>query len=135
MILDRMLRSIGWICVCAFGLVAIAPSALAAKSNHSMTPLLRLGPQETLAQAQGGVTAPNYGLFSCQVGHSVGQCYDPYQMRHAYQIDSLIKAGYTGKGSTIVIVDAFQSPNIVQQLNIYDTFLRAARLERARKSG
>ena len=58
----------------------------------------------------------------CQVGLSVGQCYDPYQMRHAYQIDSLINAGYDGKGHTIVIVDAFQSPNIVSQLNIWDAF-------------
>ena len=24
---------------------------------------------------------PGYGLFSCQVGLSVGACYDPYQMR------------------------------------------------------
>ena len=49
-------------------------------------------------------------------------CYDPYQMRHAYNIDTLISAGFTGKGKTIVIVDAFQSPNIVDQLNFYNSF-------------
>ena len=90
-----------------------------------MSPLLRLASQETLAQVPGAVAAPNYGLFTCQVGLSTTpgrQCYDPYQMRHAYQIDSLVNAGYTGKGHTIVIVDAFQSPNIVQQLNFYDGF-------------
>src|SRR6266536_6027271 len=43
-------------------------------------------------------------------------------MRHAYQVDSLISAGYSGTGHTIVIVDAFQSPHIVAQLNVYDTF-------------
>jgi subtilase family serine protease len=43
-------------------------------------------------------------------------------MRHAYNIDSLIQAGYDGTGKTIVIVDAFQSPNIVLQLNTYNTF-------------
>jgi subtilase family serine protease len=41
-------------------------------------------------------------------------------MRHAYGVDSLINAGYDGFGRTVVIVDAFQSPNIVQQLNVYD---------------
>jgi subtilase family serine protease len=43
-------------------------------------------------------------------------------MRRAYQTDTLIAAGYTGAGHTIVIVDAYQSPNIVQQLNFYDGF-------------
>jgi subtilase family serine protease len=51
-----------------------------------------------------------------------GTCYDPYQMRHAYNIDKLISAGFDGKGKTIVIIDAFQSPNIVQQLNFYNSF-------------
>jgi subtilase family serine protease len=59
------------------------------------------------------VAGPNYGLFGCQVGLSTGACYDPYQMRHAYTIDTLINAGFDGWGKTIVIVDAFQSPNIV----------------------
>jgi subtilase family serine protease len=49
-------------------------------------------------------------------------------MRHAYQIDSLIAAGYDGTGHTIVIIDAFQSPNIVQQLNYFNTFYGLASL-------
>jgi subtilase family serine protease len=70
------------------------------------------------------VASPNYGLFTCQLGTdpSGDVCYDPYQIRHAYNIDTLIKVGFTGKGKAIVIVDAFQSPNIVQQLNVYDSF-------------
>ena len=72
-----------------------------------------------------GVTAPgspSYGLFSCQVGLSTGQCYDPYQMRAAYGIDQLIAAGFDGSGRTIVIIDAFQDPNIEAQLAYYATF-------------
>jgi subtilase family serine protease len=122
MIVDRILRCIGRIGVCALGLVVLVPSAMAVKPNHAMSPLLRLGPQESLVQAPGSTPAPNYGIFTCQLGLSVGQCYDPYQMRHAYQIDSLISAGYDGKGHTIVIVDSFQSPNIKSQLNTYDSF-------------
>src|SRR3984957_16532696 len=69
------------------------------------------------------VPGPNYGLFRCQVGLAPGEnCYDPYQMRHAYAVDNLLNAGFTGAGKTIVIVDAFQSPNIVLELNTYNSF-------------
>jgi subtilase family serine protease len=43
-------------------------------------------------------------------------------MRHAYNIDTLVNAGFDGKGKTIVIVDAYQSPKIVNQLNVYNGF-------------
>src|SRR6202795_4115543 len=68
------------------------------------------------------VPGPDYGLFTCQVGLSSRTCYDPYQMRRAYSVDKLISAGFNGAGKTIVIVDAFQSPNIVQELNFYNSF-------------
>jgi subtilase family serine protease len=122
MIVDRILRCMGRIGVCALGLAAFASSAVAAQPAHAMSPLLRLWSQESIVQVPSSASVPQYGLFTCQVGLNVGQCYDPYQMRHAYQIDSLISAGYDGKGRTIVIVDAFQSPNIVQQLNFWDGF-------------
>ena len=95
---------------------------VAGSSRHepkaTMVPFLKIGPQATSA----GVADPGYGLFNCQVGLSAGACYDPYQMRHAYKIDALINAGFDGSGKTIVIVDAFQSPNIVQQLNTWNAF-------------
>jgi subtilase family serine protease len=98
------------------GLVAAPGSAANVRSSAS--PLLKVGPRAIPATAPG----PGYGLFSCQVGLSVGACYDPYQMRHAYNIDTLLNAGYDGRRKTIVIVDAFQSPNIVAQLNVWNTF-------------
>ena len=84
------------------------------RPHHTMSPAsLRLASQETLAGVQPGGTRSAVWPFHCQLGLSVGQCYDPYQMRHAYQIDSLIAAGFDGTGHTIVIVDAFQNPNLV----------------------
>lgn len=83
---------------------------------------VRLATRETPAKVQAGAAGPQYSLFTCQVGLSVGQCYDPYQMRHAYQVDSLIAAGYDGTGHTIVIVDAFQNPNLVNQVAFFDAF-------------
>jgi len=97
-------------------LVSLVPAAAGvARADSAMSPSLERGPQAIpIATA-----SPSDAEFSCQlVGSTV--CYDPYQMRHAYGIDTLISAGNTGKGETIVIVDAFQSPNIVDQLNTFD---------------
>ena len=87
-------------------------------ASAGVSPFLEKGPRAIPATVAG----PNYSLFTCQVGLSSVTCYDPYQMRHAYNIDTLINAGFTGMGKTIVIVDAFQSPNIVAQLNYYNDF-------------
>ncbi len=88
------------------------------RAGSAVSPSLVLGPRAVPA----AVAGPGYGLFSCQVGLSVGACYDPYQMRHAYGTDTLINAGFDGHGKTIIIVDAFQAPNIVAQLNYYNAF-------------
>ncbi len=101
-------------------MIAIVPAAFGAqKAKHAVSPMLAIGPQ---AQAANVVTG-NYGLFTCQIpGLSSDTCYDPYQIRHAYGVDNLISKGYDGHGKTIVIVDAFQSPNIVNELNTFITF-------------
>lgn len=99
-------------------LAVLLPAEPAKVAVYHLSPFIQVGPQAIPANVAG----PGYGLFSCQVGLSVGQCYDPYQMRHAYNIDTLINAGFDGTGKTIVIIDAFQSPNIVQQLNTYNSF-------------
>lgn len=96
----------------------LVPAALNAQTSAGVSPFLKVGPQAIPTDVAG----PGYGLFSCQVGLSLGQCYDPYQMRHAYNIDTLITAGFDGKGKTIVIIDAFQSPNIASQLNYFSNF-------------
>jgi subtilase family serine protease len=102
----------------ALVLVILAAPASAAPPSSAAAPFVIVGPKATPAPASGS----SYGLFGCQVGLSVGQCYDPYQMRHAYGIDNLIAAGLDGAGKTIVIIDAFQSPNIVAELNSFDAF-------------
>jgi len=89
---------------------------------NGVSPLVEKGPQAIPVDATATTAGTSYGLFSCQVGRSTGQCYDPYQMRKAYGIDSLIAAGYDGRGKTIVIIDAFQDPNIAAQLDYFDQF-------------
>lgn len=104
-----------------FTLFASTIGVFTVNASTAASPLLEKGPQAEPANVT-AASSPNYGLFSCQVGRSVGQCYDPYQMRKAYGIDSLISAGMDGTGKTIVIIDAFQDPNIVSQLTFWDTF-------------
>jgi subtilase family serine protease len=60
------------------------------------------------------------GTFSCQAPQSSTNpvpCYAPAQIRRAYNIPRSL----TGAGETIVIVDAFQSPTIVNDLALFDS--------------
>jgi hypothetical protein len=58
--------------------------------------------------------------FECQRPSAEFKCYGPEQIRHAYGFDQLISRGITGKGRSIVIIDAFQSPTIRQDLALFN---------------
>ncbi len=58
--------------------------------------------------------------FPCQAPGAPLPCYGPDQVRAAYDIQPLLDAGITGAGRTIVIVGAFQSPTIRQDLALFD---------------
>jgi subtilase family serine protease len=47
-------------------------------------------------------------------------CYEPAQIRNAYDLNPLYAQGYDGRGRTIVIVDSFGSPTIRQDLHTFD---------------
>jgi subtilase family serine protease len=121
MVIGNPLRRLRAPLVCGSILLLAFAESATADPVSAMTPLLRLGSQESLV-AMPDAVAPQYGLFTCQVGVGEGACYDPYQMRKAYQVDSLIAASFDGTGQTIVIVDAFQNPNLVAQVGHFNTF-------------
>jgi subtilase family serine protease len=50
-------------------------------------------------------------------------CYVPDQVEAAYNLPSLYGRGITGKGRTIVVVDAFGSPTIADDLLQFDQYL------------
>jgi subtilase family serine protease len=114
--------------VAVIGIIAIlvllaVPSAMAQAASPRLPtgfvpPAALRGPQAV----QYAAAETNYGIFQCQVGLSVGQCYDPFQMRTAYNIDTLIGGGFDGRGKTIVIIDAFQHPNLVNQMDYFMSF-------------
>jgi subtilase family serine protease len=106
--------------VMLFSMIGAFPAG--ASAHAGVMPMLHKGPRAVPA-ARAANARSGYDPFTCQIdyyGPDVN-CYDPYQMRTAYGTDKLIHAGYTGKGRTIVIVDAYQSPRIVDQLNTFDS--------------
>lgn len=104
----------------AFAILAGTLVGFPARAHTLASPMIEKGPKAVLTNSTAPAT-PGYSLFACQVGQDSYVCYDPYQIRHAYRTDNLIKAGFDGKGKTIVIIDAFQSPNIVDELNTFDS--------------
>lgn len=93
--------------------IGVFPVSAPALISHLVT----VGPNVIPASA----ISPDQVVFRCQVGLSPFVCYNPAQMRHAYNVDTLINAGYTGAGRTIVIVDAFQSPTLPADLDLFDS--------------
>jgi subtilase family serine protease len=57
--------------------------------------------------------------FSCQMS-TPATCFGPEQIRAAYGIQPVLDAGFRGTGRTIVIIDAYQSPTIRQDLAAFD---------------
>jgi subtilase family serine protease len=96
------------------GLPVGAVATTAAVAGH-LTPAIGAHPQYKVV----GSSRSHDTTFSCQLT-TPAQCYGPIQMRAAYGTDKLIKAGVTGKGETITIIDAFQSPTITSDLASFD---------------
>jgi len=65
-------------------------------------------------------TAHAGATFGCQQATAAVHCYGPQQIRNAYNVQAALNAGITGKGRTIVIIDAFQSPTIANDLHTFD---------------
>ena len=103
-------------------IAAIAALALLSSGAPAMvqaarfvTPAVGVHPQVVYA---GQSTAAVFGCQYIRPGRL--QCYNPQQVRKAYGIQNLLDGGLTGKGRTIVIVDAYQSPTIAADLKTFD---------------
>jgi subtilase family serine protease len=94
-------------------------STPAKAAQHGATPAIGAHPQIVPA----GEPSPTDFHFNCQRdrGPHFLRCYDPQQIRTAYNITPLLDAGHTGAGRTIVIIDAFSNPQIQQDLSAFDT--------------
>jgi subtilase family serine protease len=63
---------------------------------------------------------PGAAQFSCQNSGASPRCYSPAQIQHAYNVTPLLGKGINGQGSTIVIVDAYQSPTLINDVQTFN---------------
>src|ERR1700759_865667 len=102
------------------GLAGSAMSAAPAVAAHSSTVRVQpdLGSPVGTAKLKTLVAPLPTSQCQAQLGIS---CYSPLQYRVAYDLNPLYAKGITGAGKTIVIVDSFGSPTIVNDLHVFDT--------------
>ena len=114
----RSLAALSGLAVAASTVLTGVTATAAAAAGGVMTPAIGTHPQYVIA---GHVSAdPTATTFPCQTT-TPASCYGPAQIRAAYGIDKLAaQTGVTGAGRTIVIVDAFQSPTIGNDLATFD---------------
>lgn len=58
-------------------------------------------------------------IAQCESAFGI-ECYGAPQIERAYNMGPLYRAGLTGRGKTIVVVDAFGSPTIRNDLQVFD---------------
>jgi subtilase family serine protease len=93
------------------GAPAIAGSAVAASHTGKLVPLSRH------LSNKHWQTPPTTADCQAQLGIS---CYAPFQLQRAYNLNPLYQKGLDGRGRTIVMVDAFGSPTVEQDLKTFD---------------
>jgi subtilase family serine protease len=73
---------------------------------------------------QGHSSAGPNATFNCQTrpldGSQGARCYQASQIQNAYNVTPLLNRGINGTGKTIVIIDAFGSPTIGSDLQVFD---------------
>lgn len=60
------------------------------------------------------------GIPPCLTSTTPPLCYNPQQIRNAYNVQPLLNAGITGKGRTVVIVDGATSTTLSSDVHLYD---------------
>jgi subtilase family serine protease len=112
------------------GMACLAAAAIAAAGAGAVSPANAVGVRITPHRIQ--VNPPDHQVsinpskvtFSCQSrplnGTQGPRCYQPSQIQRAYSITPLLNRGKDGRGRTIVIVDAFDSPYVANDLRIFD---------------
>ena len=93
-----------------------ASTAHAASDTHQLV-FKQYGKIHVALAQQGGTPPPTDTHCRTASGFP---CYSPQEIRNAYNVTPLIKAGYDGKGQTIVLVDSFGSPTIASDLQTFD---------------
>jgi subtilase family serine protease len=92
-----------------------------AATRHGLTPAIGISPHHLRAGRPSADSAADPVQFGCQTAASAVTCYGPQQIRTAYGIDKLLAKGVNGQGRTIVIIDAYNPPNVEAELARFST--------------
>lgn len=103
------------------GAASVSASTAPTAVRSGARPAVSTNPPHVIADRAPTAARAAGVTFNCQLPGATIRCYGPQQIRKAYGIDTLIKAGYDGQGKTVVIVDAYQSPTIATDLASFDT--------------
>ncbi|GAC1636740.1 MAG: hypothetical protein NVS4B11_39320 [Ktedonobacteraceae bacterium] len=78
---------------------------------------------QKLNVVNGAISKPNASSATippCLTSTVAPRCYDPQQIRTAYNIQPLLNAGITGKGQTVVLIDFATSTSLASDVHLYD---------------
>ncbi|MGH3207321.1 MAG: S53 family peptidase [Trebonia sp.] len=117
-------------CVTAVTAAALAASAAGSTAKAGTASPARQSPASGMSTAQvtvrpgairlpGAATQAPASTADCEQLDGIA-CFDPDQLRAAYQLPPLYAKGITGTGATIMIVDSFGSPTIKADLAAFD---------------
>jgi len=106
------------------GISGLAAAALAAPAIQSGSASFTASPLSGVVVRPGVIhigraRAVPPTTANCEQAYKVA-CYEPAQIRQAYDLPALYAQGINGKGTTIVIVDSFGSPTIKADLAAFD---------------
>ncbi len=103
------------------GLLTTGFAAAAPTGASLASPAVTVRPLAHLATHTPWVLPPT--TAQCRASFHIS-CYAPFQLQQAYDLKSLYARGLTGRGRTIVLVDAFGSPTIRHDLAKFDRDFR-----------
>jgi subtilase family serine protease len=98
------------------GAEPVNAESIKAKSGlHAMVPLHLL--RDQAVEMTGATTTV---LPKCLKSTTLPVCYSPQQIRQAYAVQPLLDVNVTGKGRTITLIEEFQDPTILTDLQLFD---------------
>jgi subtilase family serine protease len=97
---------------------AVAGSTTAAAGGAAVAATATVAISPAAVHVQDARSAPPTTSY-CEAHYKIA-CYQPSQVRQAYNVGPLYSRGITGKGQTIVIVDSYGSPTVGHDLAVFD---------------
>ena len=106
------------------GLLHPSPKVDAASANdvnpQKLSTLAPISPSRPAWDQMVDMTTATPALPACLKQTTAPRCFSPQQMRQAYDVQPLLDANITGKGRTITLIEGFQDPTIVADLQTFD---------------